>query len=92
MTSDNFKRVGVAFTAPRGPNNHRDEYSILELAEAYGRKLGPPARYVRYVGYREHGPTGEVMVGLPLGGRGWRPQPLMSFIADHYTEVRIFNR
>lgn len=89
--SEEFKRVGHALTAPRGPTGRRDEYGIYRLSEAYGHKIDPPALYARYEGYRERRESGEVMVGLPLGGPGWRPQPLLDFHPGSYETVRFFD-
>jgi hypothetical protein len=89
--SDDFKRVGIALTEPRGPTGRRDEYGIFRLSEAYGHKIDPPALYVRYEGYREQREDGEAMVGLPLGGPNWRPQPLRDFHPGAYEIVRFFD-
>jgi len=89
MSSD-FVRVGVAFGEPRGPSRRRDEYEILELSSAYGVSLEPPARYARYVGYREDSPAGEVWVGLPLSGPTRVYRPLLDFKPGMFAEVRFF--
>lgn len=89
--SDDFKKVGIALTRPEGPTGRRREYGIYELREAYGMPL-PPSLYVKYEGYRERGETGEVWVGLALGGPNWRPEPLRDFNANEFETVTFFEK
>lgn len=91
MTED-YKRIGVAFTKPEGPTRRRREYGIYQSADtAYGvpvhRKL-----YAKYEGYREQRPDGEASVGLPLGGPNWRPEPMIDFYEADYAEIRFFEK
>ena len=82
-------QIGICFR--RVNPTRRDEYAIYESTVAYGHPIVPPVRYVQYVGYREVGASGEVWVGLPLGGPGWRgPQPLLDFNERAFETVRFW--
>lgn len=74
-----MKRIGIAFTTPRGPTNRRDEYGLYDSGTC------------RYEGYRETRPDGEAMVGLPLAGpNAAHLQPSIPFVESHFAEVRWF--
>ena len=77
-----MKRVGVAFSKPRS-GGRRDEYGVYESTEAYGM-THEPTYYVKYEGYRE----GDKQVGLPLGGPGWREQPLLGLNTGYSSGLR----
>jgi hypothetical protein len=82
-----WKRIGIALAFPKGETRRRDEYEIVIDPEF------PDHWHIRYTGYREQRPNGEAMVGLPLGGPGWRPQPLLDY--DRFKgvlETRLFNK
>ncbi|NIT79562.1 MAG: hypothetical protein GWN58_32925 [Anaerolineae bacterium] len=83
-----MERIGIARGRPKGPTNRRDEYGIYAMTEAYGRPVDPPKLYLKYEGYREQRPDGEAQVGLPMGGPGWRPEPMIDFHPDE--RVRDF--
>jgi hypothetical protein len=90
-----MRRIGVAFTEPRGPTRRRAEYGIFAMEEAYGVKLDPPPLYVRYQGYREVREDGEAQVGLAgadnSGARmAAHQQPIINFDSMHFGEVRWF--
>jgi len=88
---EGYKRVGVAFSKPRGVTNRRDEYGIYESSgKAYGMDV-PKRLYTKYEGYREHTPKGEVQTGLALGGPGWRAESYLDFKPEHFGEVRFFD-
>jgi hypothetical protein len=74
-----MERIGIARARPKGPTNRQDEYGIYAMTEAYGRPVDPPKLYLKYEGYREQREDGEVQVGIPMGGPGWRPEPLIDF-------------
>jgi len=78
-----MKRVGIAFSHPRGETQRRDEYGI------YRGEAG--SLFAKYAGYREQSPTGEVWVGLPLAGPNacWR-QPYIDFYPGGFKDVRFF--
>lgn len=83
-----MERIGIARARPKGPTNRRDEYGIYAMTEAYGRPVDPPKLYLKYEGYREQRPEGEAQVGLPMGGPGWRPEPMIDFYPN--SQDRIF--
>ena len=88
---DGYKRVGVAFTKPRGPTQRRDEYGIYESSGmAYGVPV-PKSLYTQYEGYREQRAGGEAQVGTALGGRGWSPPIKTEFVPSHFAEIRFFD-
>lgn len=83
-----WKRVGIAFTNPRGASGRRDEYGIYESPSRDA--FGPlePKLYAQYEGYRE----GDRMVGLPLAGpNAAHSQPKIDFVRSHFGEVRFFD-
>jgi len=89
---DGYTRVGVAFSKPRGKTQRREQYGIWRSSGMpYGIKTAPKL-YAQYEGYREQRADGEAQVGLPLGGPGWRPQPMTDFVPSHYAEVRFFDK
>lgn len=88
---DGWKRVGVAFSRPHGPNHRRDEYGIYESPSMVYGMPSEPRLYTQYEGYREKTSTGERMVGLPLGGPRWSPPQKLEFKLEHFGEVRFFD-
>lgn len=83
--SSHRKRVGVAFTKPRGPTLRREQYGLFLLPDWTEGKL-----YAQYEGYRETRPDGEAIVGLPSGGPGWREEPTVEFRPRDFDVVRMF--
>lgn len=82
--SDEFKRIGVAFTQPRGADQHKNQYGILRSPHG--------GLYARFEGHRKTEADGtETQVGLPLAGvmASWR-QPLIEFYPNDYATVRFF--
>jgi hypothetical protein len=67
-------RIGVAETAPR--NGRADRYTVYAV--------NPDGTVsVEYSGYRE----GSVLVGLPLGGPGWRPPTRHTSRVEHFATI-----
>jgi len=80
-----WKRIGIALGERRGATNRRAEYEVIVDPEF------PESWRLRYTGYREQQPTGEVWVGLALGGPNWRPQPIIDFAnLKGSLEVHLF--
>lgn len=76
---DDAKRIGIAFSKPRGKNQRRDQCGVYDNGTA------------RYEGHRYQAADGEVQVGLPLGGRGAaHTQTPFQFDATHFGEVTYF--
>lgn len=88
-----FKRIGVAFTAPRDDNGRQDQYGLYQY-QGEGEGL-----YTKYEGYKEKREDGVWLVGLPLGGDVPRyltydGQPLiktkLEWLSCRYSEFRFF--
>ena len=80
-----MKRIGIAITAPRGPNNHRNEYGIWTFPEF------PTSRYTRFEGHSEDSLDGRILVGLPLAGpMAYYQQPMTPLVEAHFETVRFF--
>jgi hypothetical protein len=88
---EQWKRIGVALTAPRGANQRRNEYGVYRSpAIAYGYPV-PQTLHVKYEGYRVQRADGEAQVGLPLAGpNAGYLQPLVAFHARDFETVRYF--
>jgi len=78
--SPDYERVGIAWTAPRGPSKRQGEYGIY-------RRPGSTELSARYEGHRE----GDWRTGLPSRGpNAYHMQVRIPFEPSHFVETRFF--